>query len=310
MKKVALVGCGRWGRNHAKHLSELGCEFVGIADPDIEIEQVAKQFNTNYFKDYKELPSNIDAVLVVASTNRHYEIVKYFLEKGKNVFVEKPCAQTQIQVKELIDLATMNNLILNTGYLMRFNPAVQKLKERLLEVGQIRYVRATNIHERQARTDSGVIINLGIHPLDIILFLFNQKPYGLKCMTTGSPNLEKAAILSLDYGSYIVVIEAACEAHGLKDKTVEVVGERATFRLNWLEQSLIKYVQGKEPEIWKPEIETDFLMEEIKHFLECLEFGNNNNNNLGKEDLITMKICDHALESAINRRWVHLQWDH
>ena len=302
--RIGLIGCGRWGKNHAKHLSELACDFVGIADPDTKTREVADQHKVAYFQDPGALVDKIDSCVVVAPTNLHYMIVKDALSKGKHVFVEKPAAETPEEISDLIGLASERNLVLNTGYLFRFNPAVKELKKRLQEAGQIRYIEAKNVHEREARRDSGVIINLGVHPLDTLLFLTEERPYGLVCMTTGSPGVEKAAILTLNYGSYIAIVETACEAHGLVEKVIKVVGEYATFEVDFLEQTLTKYVQGSQPYTWSPKEKEDLLRIELQNFLDCCSSGNLRN--IGREDLITAKICDYALQSARQRKWVSI----
>lgn len=305
--KVGVIGCGTWGKNHAKHLSKLECKLVGISDVNPEVEEIAKGYNTNYFKNYKELISASEGVVVVTPTDTHYDIVKFALEQGKHVFVEKPASETAKKVSELASLAFDKNLVFNTGYLFRFNPAVTKLKERIYEAGQIRFIRATNIHEKEARKDSGVILNLGIHPLDVLLYICQERPYSVDCITSGSLGVEKAAIIMLDYGSYIAAVETACEAQGLKDKGISVVGERATFKVDFLEQSLSKYTNGSNPEVWKPEQKVDCLKVELEHYLNSIKKGILNNQ--GKEDIITTKICDYAAESAIKRKRVNITWD-
>ena len=305
--KIGIIGCGRWGKNHAKHLSELECDLIGICDVNPTIEDFAKECHTNFFKDYKELTSKTDGVVVLTPTNTHYDMVKFALEQGKHVFVEKPAASTAKQVSELVKIASEKNLVLNTGYLFRFNPAVLNLKERLNEVGQIRLISATNIHEREARRDSGAILNLGIHPLDVILFMTAERPYNVSCMTSGSAGVEKAAVITLDYGPYVAVVEVACEAQGLRKKGISVIGEYATLEVDFLEQILTKYVQGSKPEVWTPKQKVDCLREELQHYLNCIKNGNLDN--IGKEDVVTTRICDYAFQSAIKRTKVDLKWD-
>lgn len=303
--KVGLIGCGRWGRNHAEKLAALNCDFLGIADTDPNVREIVESHRTKYFADYRDLVERSDAVVIASPTNLHHEIARYALETGKHVFVEKPAAETAEEVSELCRIAHGRDLVLNTGYLFRFNPAVQELRRRLQEVEKIIYIKATNIHARPARKDSGVIINLGVHPLDVILFLTQERPSGVTCMAPGSPGAEKAAQIGMAYDSYVAIVETACEAQGLRDKKIQVVGEEATLEADFLGQTLTKYVQDEPPELWRPPEKVDLVEAELRHFLECTE--DESMENIGVEDVVTAQVCDAALRSATKRNWEALE---
>ena len=138
MTKIGIIGLGKWGKNHLRVFSELNCDLVGICDVNNnEAEQLAKDYDILYKKDYQDLLPLVDAVSVVVPTNLHYEVVKNCLLSGKHVFVEKPLTLDSIQAAELAYLAEKKNLILAVGYLFRFNPVVRALKEQLKTIGDL-----------------------------------------------------------------------------------------------------------------------------------------------------------------------------
>ena len=94
MKKVGLIGYGKWG----KILHEKLNKFC-----DVKFVCTSKD-------DYIWELENVDWVVVATPDDTHYEIVKNCLWFGKNVFCEKPLTPTHQQSKKLYKLADMKNV--------------------------------------------------------------------------------------------------------------------------------------------------------------------------------------------------------
>jgi UDP-N-acetylglucosamine 3-dehydrogenase len=106
--------------------------LVAIADINEPLgRDIAKQFSTKYYYDYKELIANEkpDIVSICTRTKVHYEIAKYCIENHINILLEKPITNDIQQAEELLELAKKNNISLLIGHIERFNPAVKKVKE-------------------------------------------------------------------------------------------------------------------------------------------------------------------------------------
>jgi hypothetical protein len=80
---------------------------------------------------------DIDWVVIASSSHTHYKLAKHFIEKGINVFVEKPMALSYNNSKELVDLANKYNVKLYVDDVFRYNPIVNNLLEK--EKGTIRF---------------------------------------------------------------------------------------------------------------------------------------------------------------------------
>src|SRR3989344_2635975 len=120
---------------------------------------------------------HVDAVSVVTPTTSHYEIAKDCLLQGKHVFVEKPLCFDHQQAQELLDLAHKQKVILSVGYVFRFNPLMNRVKELLYEIGEIHYIHGRYIHSTvPPRKDSGVIFNLAVHLIDYLNVLLKEDP--------------------------------------------------------------------------------------------------------------------------------------
>jgi predicted dehydrogenase len=105
--KVAIVGAGYLGRQHARIYSELGCaELVGVVDKNTQTaEAVAKEFRTNAYTDFHAVVGKVSAVSLAAPTTEHASLGCELLERGIDVLVEKPIASSLGEAEALIRAA-------------------------------------------------------------------------------------------------------------------------------------------------------------------------------------------------------------
>ena len=92
-QKVAVIGCGVWGRNIVRNFYNLNA-LDTVCDIDEEnLKKVTEQYEgVKVTKDFHDIINNkeITGVCVVTPSHTHYKMVKAMLEAGKNVYVEKP----------------------------------------------------------------------------------------------------------------------------------------------------------------------------------------------------------------------------
>jgi predicted dehydrogenase len=177
MKKIrtAVIGTGHLGRLHTKLLKEVeNCEFVGIYDKETgKAEEVGKEFGITAFESLDDLLSKVDAVSIVATTSAHYALCKTALEKGINVFVEKPITTQIWEGEEIVKLAEANKLKLQVGHIERFNPALLSVEKYNLNPMFVQSDRLSQFNPRG--TDVAVVLDLMIHDIDIILSLVKSE---------------------------------------------------------------------------------------------------------------------------------------
>jgi predicted dehydrogenase len=172
--RVAVVGTGEFGRNHARVYREIqNADLVGIFDKDPQRAQsVAKEFRTHAFANLDELSGRADAVSVAVPTADHSEVGCRLLGMGLDVLVEKPMAKTLSEADALLDAAKRNRRLLQVGHVERFNPAVLAVEPILdhplfFEVHRLGVFTARSL-------DVDVIYDLMIHDLDILLALVQE----------------------------------------------------------------------------------------------------------------------------------------
>jgi len=173
--KVAVIGVGKLGSLHAKIYSQMKeVELTGVCDIKAKVAKiVARQCNTAYYTDYKDLLGKQDAVSIAVPTSLHYKIAKDFLKAKTHLLIEKPITTVVKEADSLLSLASKNNLTLCVGHIERFNSAIeafQKLK------GDIRFIECHRLGPFSPRVaDVGVVLDLMIHDIDIILGLIKNK---------------------------------------------------------------------------------------------------------------------------------------
>ena len=122
--RVAVIGAGDFGRNHARVYCELPeADLIGIVDADSSrAAQVAQEFSTQVFPDIESLAGRADAVSVAVPTVEHARVGCRLLELGLDVLVEKPMAASLAEADALLSVASQAGRILQVGHLERFNP--------------------------------------------------------------------------------------------------------------------------------------------------------------------------------------------
>jgi predicted dehydrogenase len=172
--RVAVVGCGEFGKNHARVYREMeSVELAGIFDQDAETTgKIAQEFQTQAFQTLGELRGAVDAASVAVPTVAHREVACQLMEMGVDVLVEKPMARTVAEADELIAAARRNGRILQVGHVERFNPAVLAVEP---VVNRPLFFEVHRLGVFSARSlDVDVIYDLMIHDLDILLALVKE----------------------------------------------------------------------------------------------------------------------------------------
>lgn len=165
---TAVVGIGYFGSLHAHSHAHLpGCRLVAVVDPDPATRPLAEHLGVAWMASIDELPSSVRAVSVATPIETHYAIARQLLERGMDVLLEKPIAETIEQAAHLRALASARGRVLQIGHIERFNPAFAAAS------GVIRHahcIRARRTSERKPRSPTmDVVVDLMIHDLDLIL---------------------------------------------------------------------------------------------------------------------------------------------
>jgi predicted dehydrogenase/glycosyltransferase involved in cell wall biosynthesis len=247
--RIAIVGLGVMGKNHARLLAEIeGAELVAVCDPAEEAMDWAKSRDLKGYRTYQELfeREKLDAVTVAVPTRFHLEVGLAALELGLHVLMEKPIAVDLNEARQLVAAATKHNAVFAVGHVERFNPAVRELKRRLDagEVGRIFQVHSRRQGPFPSRVrDVGAVIDLATHDLDVMRYLLGVEVVRLYAETERRIHTEHEDMLNalLRFENGAVGVVQVNWLTPTKIRELIVLGERGMLQLNYLTQDLVFY---------------------------------------------------------------------
>lgn len=301
---VGVIGVGAMGYNHARvyyMIEEANLKAVSDVTQRT-LSKVSKKYKCEGYLDYKEIleDEEIEVVSICVPTTHHYNVVMDAIEAGKHILVEKPIAFTLKEAEEMVKAAHEKGVILATGHVERFNPAVQKAKE-LLEndvIGDIVSASAKRVGPFPPRIkDVGVSIDLAIHDLDIMYSLIDE-PVKQVYATMGSI-LEKCeyedhAEIMTQFENGVTGILEVNWLTPYKLRQLEITGTDGIISLDYIKQSI--EVKGKFAQDINIKHEEP-LKEEIKSFLNSV-VKNETPEITGEDGIYALKMVLAAMKSS------------
>ncbi len=279
MKKlgVAVVGTGFWGKNHARVYKELvSTQLVAVCDTDAgRAKAIAEQFGAKAYTSSSRMLKNkeIEAVSVCTWSTMLAKESSKALRAGKHVLVEKPMATNTKQAAKLLKAAEENGLHLSVGFLMRFIPGLQHIREAIAakRIGDLVSSTAKRVSEWPERIgDVGVVKDTAIHDIDVMRFISNADPISVYAKT-GSMRHRKFE----DYAQIMLTYEsgqsAFIESNWLtpyKTRTLSVTGTDAIMRLDYITQEV--WFESKKETVQPRLPVQEPLKLELQHFAECV----------------------------------------
>lgn len=140
--RVALVGCGRWGRHILRDLGSLGCEVPVVARSAASRER-AREGGAPEIADSVASLREVDGVVVATPTSTHAEVVEEALALGVPVYVEKPLTADLASARRLAEAAPDRLFVMDKW---RYHPGVRELA-RIARSGELGEV--VGIHTRR-----------------------------------------------------------------------------------------------------------------------------------------------------------------
>jgi predicted dehydrogenase len=212
--RVAVVGVGAFGRNHARVYQQLAKEgvpvrLIGVVDSETRrADEVAQEFGCRGFGSVEQLlttHSEVEAASVAVPTVHHLSTARQLMAAGVDVLIEKPVATSLAEADELIRAAHEHNRVAQVGHLERFNPAVRAT---LPVITQPMFFEVHRLSVFTPRSlDIDVVLDLMIHDLDIVLSFVNSAVKEIRAV--GLPILSS----KVDIANVRVEFESGCVAN-------------------------------------------------------------------------------------------------
>jgi predicted dehydrogenase len=322
---IGVVGYGYWGPNLVRNFCTVeGAEVIAICDADPAKLAIGKRHHpgvsvTNDFQDLLN-DKRIDAIAIATPVHTHFNLAFAALKAGKHVLVEKPLAQTSEQVRRLIDEAEKRKLILMVDHTFLYTPAVQKIRELIVEgaLGDIYYYNGIRASLGLFQSDVNVIWDLAVHDISIIQYIFHEKPVAVSA--TGASHVagrpENMAHIALFFQSSCVAHVAVNWLSPVKVRQTLIGGSRKMIVYDDVEaaEKVKVYDRGitissaaenevqlrigyRAGDMWAPHLSTkEALQTEAEHFIACLQSGKSPISN-GATGLQVVEILEAASRS-------------
>ena len=231
------------GSAHARVYSQLdGCKLVGICDSDSSKKYLAEDYRCKFFERFSDLlKEDLDAISICTPTSTHKEIALEALEKNKDILVEKPLA-TNVQDADCIIKKAKKSNLLAVGFIERFNPAFTKIRE-LVDFDEVYSTLSMRFGPGAQRIrDSGVLLDLGCHEIDLLRYLTKAEPELLYTYVShnSESKFENYAYLSLKYGKLHSHIETSWLPH-YKLRCTKLYGNKKFYSVDFAQQKVTCY---------------------------------------------------------------------
>jgi predicted dehydrogenase len=258
------VKVGQIGVGHA-HASKLSVyrrsgdyEVVGIAEPDEQLRERARQQAI-----YQDLPwmteeellnlPGLQAVLVETRVRDLLATAERCIDAGLHVHLDKPAGESLPHYRRILGKAAEKNLLVQMGYMYRYNPAVLLLREFLAqgwlgEVFEVHTVMSKVVppadRKQLAEYPGGMMFELGCHILDLVIGVlgapdsvtpFVQQASGL------DDGLADNMLAVLEYPRAIASVKSsAMEVNGFQRRHLVVCGTEGTFHIQPLDNPSVR----------------------------------------------------------------------
>jgi predicted dehydrogenase len=209
--RVAVIGAGAFGRNHARVYRQLqqdgeAVDLAAIVDTDLtRAAAVSREFGNPPCLAVSELRGRVDAASVAVPTVEHLKVARALMEAGIDVLIEKPLATSLGEADEIIHVAEQTGRVAQVGHLERFNPAVRATVPLLTKPMFFEVHRLSVFTPRSLDID--VILDLMIHDLDIVLSFVNSPVKEIRAV--GLPILTR----KVDIANVRMEFESGCVAN-------------------------------------------------------------------------------------------------
>lgn len=347
---IAVVGCGRIAHTHFPILASFedvrikyACDLI----PEKAHELGDPHGAENIITDYKIALADpeVDAVYVLTPNYAHYVVTMDALKAGKHVFCEKPVTVNYALSVEMAKEAEKQGKLLNIGVVNRFHKSVEMIEEmnRKGELGNLYHVYCSfrcprsipglgGAFTTKAQSGGGVLIDWGIHFMDLILYILG----GVNIRTISADQYSEMAKKIEDYvyddmwagppipdgtndvedyitghvrtdKATITFSGAWAQNIGKKEMFIDFLGDKAGVRLDYGGKIHVsKNVDGKFTTI-EPEYDIPYMFaREDRAFIDATRTGEHTRSHV-ENVLESMKLLDGIYQSAEAKKEISFQ---
>jgi predicted dehydrogenase len=264
------IKIGQIGVGHA-HATKLAAyrksqdyEVVGIVEPDDGLRKRAE--STPAFKDLKwmtreqllDVPG-LQAVLVETQVKDLLENAEACIAAGKHISIDKPAGESLPHLRRILKSATKQKLLVQMGYMYRYNPGVVMLREFLKkgwlgEVFEVHTVMSKVVdapsRKEFAEYRGGIMFELGCHITDLVISILGKPAEVIgrsQHVAKTDDKLLDNMLAVLTYPKALATVKSsATEVDGFARRHLVVCGTEGTFQIQPLDNPAVRVALSKD----------------------------------------------------------------
>lgn len=289
--RLAVIGCGYWGSNHARTLAGLGV-LAAVGDRHAERAVALAGETGAQARDVDAIiaADDIDGIVLALPPQAHAEHALKAIAARKHVLVEKPIALDIADGEAIVAAAGAAGVVAMTGHVLRFHPAFEALM-RLIEdgaLGAVQYIHSHRVGLGKFHPENDALWDIAPHDLSLILAVTGEEPSRVSGEGTAVlDHLSDFAHLHLTFPSGLRAHVFTSRLNPYRERRLTVIGDKAMAVFDdvapWPEKlQLYRHRVWNEGDGWQfdtaePEaiaIEEGLpLTRECAHFIDCIENG-------------------------------------
>jgi UDP-2-acetamido-3-amino-2,3-dideoxy-glucuronate N-acetyltransferase len=324
LRFVALVGLGYWGKNllrcfYRSAVLHTACDNNPVVLKETKEKYPAIRFESSFDRVIKH--SEIKAIAIATPAATHFRLTKKALLAGKDVFVEKPMALKVEEGKELVEVAKREKRILMVGHILRYHPAIIRLRKLILsgKLGRLQYIYSNRLNIGRLRTEENILWSFAPHDISAILMLISDELVKVSAFAGDYLNrgINDVSLTMMEFRSGVKGHIFVSWLHPYKEQKLIVVGSKAMAVFDdlsaeklYIYPHKIEWRDGKVSIVKKADFKiipvdnTEPLNLELEHFIKCIQkrISPETDGNEGLKVLRVLEAAEKSLSSGIPAR--------
>lgn len=317
--RVAVIGCGYWGRNLVRTFAEIGVLSAVVDADDATAAALSAQYGVTACSLREVLDDpGVHALAVAAPAKDHAAVAAAAIAAGKHVFVEKPLALEVDDAEQLVAAAHGADVTLMVGHLLQYHPAFLALRRMVVggDLGELRYLYSNRLNLGKIRREENILWSFAPHDISMLLALVGEEPDRVTAVgsTFLSEDVPDVTTTHLSFPSGPRAHVFVSWLHPFKEQRLVVVGSDAMAVFDDTKPWDSKLVVFEHSVTWDGAmpvpvradpspvsiVESEPLRLECEHFLDALVTGAVPRTD-GHEGVRVLRVLDAAERSLVDR---------
>ncbi len=291
--RVAIIGIGSIAQKaYLPILSAMEDVELLISTRNKKVlEEVSLKYKIDraYNKLENLLKEDFDAAIISTHADGHYEIAKKLLEKGVNVYIDKPLTYNLEKSMEIEALAKKKNLIAMVGFNRRFCPKFRELKDK----GKADIIIMEKNRDYPPGGIRKFIVEDFIHVVDTIRFLMDEEIKGMDINFSKVGNNLNNVVVTFK-GDKTTAIGIMNRTAGITEENIQYMVKGNKYVVEDLVDSFEVNNRGKIKTTfggWESTLYKRGFEDLIIHFLTSIKEGKIPNPSM-EDSMITHRLCE------------------